>query len=106
MVNMERIEHLDETTKKVREFRSKVIKEIKERSDRDSTSVVMEACFQWARDIKEKHPDTYTKVRSYYAMIGGTPPEERVSENDFSGEDSAFLFLENLRKRLLGPKSI
>lgn len=57
----------------------------------------------WAKEMQSKYPDTYNKVRSYHVMIGSTPPHF-CAEEDFSGEDSALVFMEKLRQKYELPE--
>jgi len=92
-------------TKQIRLFRHKLIAELEKKGVSEANRLVIDECFEWAREIQKKYPETYRNVRSYYGMVTGNPPKD-VSTEDFEGEDSALLFLENLRKRLLNPKEV
>ena len=92
--------HLDPMTKRIREIRRELIEHLEKKGIKDAGRKVFEACFEWARGIQGKYPKTYHLVRAYYGMVGGSAPPS-LTQDDFEGEDSALLFLENLRKKLL-----
>lgn len=93
--------HLDQMTKQIRRARHDLVEHLEKTGIKDASKVVIEECFEWARGIQKKYPDSYHSVRSYYGMVGGHSPDT-ATVNDFKGEDSALLFLGNLRKNLLG----
>ena len=81
------------------------IAELEKKRVPEANRLVIDECFEWAREIQKKYPETYRNVRSYYGMVTGHAPKE-ATKDDFHGEDSALLFLENLRKRLLNPDKV
>lgn len=91
---------LDHMTQQIRRIRHNLIVELESAGAKDAGRVVIEECFEWAREIQKKYPETYHSVRSYYAMATGNPPRDAVAD-DFEGDDSALLFLAKLRHRLL-----
>jgi len=95
--------HIDETTEQIREIRRDLIVDFDKKGIKDAAKVVTEACFDWARSVQKKYPETYHMVRSYYGMISSHSPVE-ATVDDFKDTDSAFLFLENLRKKYLDKK--
>ncbi|MBI4068188.1 hypothetical protein HY413_02135 [Candidatus Kaiserbacteria bacterium] len=95
--------HLDEMTKQIRQIRHSLVEHLEKKGVKDASRVVVEECFAWARDIQKKYPDSYHAVRSYYGMVGGHSPDT-ATVKDFKAEDSALLFLANLRKKLLSSK--
>jgi hypothetical protein len=97
--------HIDKTTERIRKIRHDLIIDFDKKGVKDAAKAVTEECFDWARSVQKKYPETYHIVRSYYGMISSHSPVEATID-DFKGIDSAFLFLENLRKRYLDKKRV
>lgn len=96
--------HLDGITKQIRKIRHEIIEDLNKKGVKNVSRIVVEECFEWARGVQKEHPNTYRSVRSYWGMVGGHSPDT-ATVDDFKGKDSAFVFLENLRTRLLGRKT-
>lgn len=50
---------------------------------------------EFARELQKKYPD-YKRYRVWHVLIGSTPDESGIIEEDFPGEDSVIDFLEKV----------
>ena len=79
-----------------RKMRS-IMDELKARGQ--SYNDYMNAVADYAQDIRQKYPAS-DEVRAYNKLIGNSSMAETL--DDFPGEDSVLVFLESVRKKLLG----
>ena len=99
---MEPIENLNKWTleKSVEQAQLNLVEELQKRGVEEAVEAVTEPIKVWAATMKKKYPETYSKTRSYVAALNGSVGPEQTLK-DFEGEDSIFVPLRELRKKLL-----
>lgn len=78
---------------------------IEKKDGEEAATSAYKETLQFARELKQKHPDTCETYAAYHALIRSTPNYEpmfgraAVTNGDFPGDDSVLKFLTNLRRR-------
>lgn len=68
---------------------------------------ILDDIVEYSKLMKAKYPDTFRKVRAYHALVGSSIPGGKTDlQDDFPGEDSVLVFLDQLREKHLKKKDI
>ena len=93
-------------------MRGEIDSEIERQKGEQVAMVAYEELNAFARKLQEKYPTTYDQYFAYHALIGSSvtsdkvPGRVAVTKQDFRGEDSVVLFMENHRKKWLREQTI